>query len=301
MSKSHYSKKHLVTALFAVFSLCVGCAQQNFNFVEMGVMPPEVNESSGLAVASETSFWTHNDRGGKAEIYEIDFRGELVRTVELRGAGSVDYEDMTQDNDGNLYLGDFGNNKKDRLKMTIYKIATAKIKVEAVKGQEPVFYIEPEAIEFILPYEDMNSECHYDIEAMVWHDNKLTMFSKDRCDKVNNYMHIYSVPDSPGNHTANRDGIFNWEDRERVIKITSADLSWDGDKLVLLSKDAVHIFFGYKKDRWFQGSYRYIPMEKSKKEAACHLGDCDLYITEESKKDTPGKIIKLNMCGVEYD
>lgn len=267
-------------------------AQQQIDLLEMGDLPVEIDESSGLAVAGEQSLWTHNDRGGEPELFEIDLRGKLIRTVQLTDILTSDMEDMTQDDEGLIYIADTGNNKKDRYKLQVLKVDPRMIHDNKVR---------PEVIEFLLPDNGLQSECHYDIEAIIWDDGNLVMFTKDRCKKLDNHMVIYSVPDVPGHYTAVKLGEFFWEEPEKSIVITGADLSPDGKKLVLLSNDALHFFFAYKKNEYFNGSYRYIPLEKSKKEALVHLDNCDLYITEESKEKNKGKLWKLNLCSIGFD
>jgi hypothetical protein len=286
-------KKHILS--LSIFTLILGCsvdAQQQINLLEMGDLPLEVEESSGLAVAGEQSLWTHNDHGNKNEIYEISLRGELIRTVKLTNILTEDMEDMAQDDEGIIYIGDTGNNKMERFKLQILKIDPRMIHDNKVR---------PEVIEFLLPDNALQSDCHYDIEAITWDNGNIVMFTKDRCGKLDNHMVIYSVPDQPGHYTAVKLGEFYWEDHERSIVITAADVSPDGKKLVLLSNDALHFFFAYKKQEYFNGSYRYIPLENSKKEALVHMDDCDIYITEESREHKKAKLWKLNLCSIGFD
>jgi len=286
-------KKHvLLLSLLILFIGYSACAQQRIELLEMGALPVEINESSGLAVAGEQSLWTINDRGSNAEMFELDLRGKLIRKVKLTDVHVTDMEDMAQDDDGMVYIGDFGNNEKDRLKLQILKIDPRMIHDDMVR---------PEVIEFLLPDNGLQSSCQYDIEAMIWDDGNLVMFTKDRCGKKNNSMIMYSVPAVPGHYTAVKQGEFYWEDQDRSIVITAADLSPDGKKLVLLANDAIHFFFAFKKNEYFNGTYRYIPLEDSQKEAAVHLDDCDIYITEEAKGDKLAKLWKLNLCTIGFD
>ena len=289
--------------LMAAFLALSTSAQQSINFIEMGTLPEVISGNSGLAVASDDSFWAIDRKGGKAEVYEIDIRGDLLRTVRIEGAENVDFEDMTQDSNGNIFVGDFGNTDKNRQKMIIYRFSTAKIKVDQERSTDKLksFKVIAEKIEYVLPFEAMRSECHYDVQSMIWNDDALMLFTRDRCDKTDNMLHFYSLPDAPGIYTARDEGYFNWEDPEANIIITGADLSVDGRSLALLSDDAVHLFFGYKKDRYFGGSYRYIPMEKTERLAICHIDDCNLYVTEVSSENGPGRIQKINLCSVEMD
>ncbi len=57
----------------------------------------------------------------------------------------------------------------------------------------------------------------------------------------------------------------------------------------------------YRKNEFFDGAYRYLELDKSQKEAIVHLNDCDLYITEEAKKNEPARVYKLNLCSLKFD
>ncbi len=78
----------------------------DFQFHEVAHLPSVLNESSGLEVSCESKFWSFNDRNGNAELYEFDTTGNLNRIVELTHANNIDWEDITRDEEGNLYLID---------------------------------------------------------------------------------------------------------------------------------------------------------------------------------------------------
>ncbi|MFF7024392.1 hypothetical protein ACFY97_25720 [Streptomyces klenkii] len=74
---------------------------------------PRIKESSGLA-ASRTHpgvYWTHNDSGDGAYVYAVDGRtGRTVATVTLAGIEPRDVEAISIGPDGDIYLGDIGDN-----------------------------------------------------------------------------------------------------------------------------------------------------------------------------------------------
>jgi hypothetical protein len=258
--------------------------------LEVGRLAVAVDESSGLAVASESSLWTHNDRGSGPEIYEIDLQGEILRTVELVGVEPIDMEDMASDRRGHLFIGDFGNNDRDRSSLLVYRVTTDQIGADRVT---------PEIITFVLPDNGLQSECHYDFEAMIWTQGRLVLFTKDRCDEPDNQLLVYAIPDQPGSYTAEKLAEFDWGNPDRCIKITGADLSWDGKHLALLSREGIHLFHGYENEAFFGASYLFLPVEKSKKEGICYLGACDLYVSEESKKKKAGRLLKIDWCEID--
>jgi hypothetical protein len=281
----------LLIAILALTS-CVMQAQDHTKLEKMGKLPKRIDESSGLAIAGKHSLWTHNDSGSKAEFYEIDIHGDLLRVVQLDGVKPVDIEDLGQDEDGVLYFADTGNNKKERKSLKIYIVDPKEIE----SGR-----VEASTIEFILPAAGLQSECHYDFEAIVVSQGLVYLFSKDRCNEKNNSLHYFTVPADTGKFVADYQGEFFWNDPNQAIQITSADISTDGRKLVLLSKDALHIFYDYRKDKFFRGAYLYVPIKKSQREAIAHLNECEIYITEEAKKNEPAFIYRLNLCKVKFD
>ncbi|WP_266865278.1 WD40 repeat domain-containing protein [Streptomyces sp. NBC_01381] len=76
---------------------------------------PRIIESSGLAAsrAHPGVYWTHNDQDkGGALLYAVDGKtGETVATITMTGVGKPrDVEAVSVGSDGNLYVGDIGDN-----------------------------------------------------------------------------------------------------------------------------------------------------------------------------------------------
>ncbi|MCC3779684.1 hypothetical protein [Streptomyces sp. UNOB3_S3] len=72
-----------------------------------------VTESSGLAAsrAHPGVYWTHNDSGDGPYAYAVDSRtGRTVARVTLDGVDARDVEAISIGPDGNVYLGDIGDN-----------------------------------------------------------------------------------------------------------------------------------------------------------------------------------------------
>ncbi|MEV6422193.1 WD40 repeat domain-containing protein [Streptomyces sp. NPDC051662] len=80
------------------------------------IKDPRITESSGLAAsgAHPGVYWTHNDSGYGPQIYAVDSRtGETVATLTLEGIGKPrDVEAISMGPDGNVYVGDIGDNLK---------------------------------------------------------------------------------------------------------------------------------------------------------------------------------------------
>ncbi|WP_405458921.1 WD40 repeat domain-containing protein [Streptomyces sp. NBC_00101] len=75
---------------------------------------PRITESSGLAASHlhPGVYWTHNDSEDGPYLYAVDSRtGRTVATVTMTGVGEPrDVEAISLGPDGNLYVGDIGDN-----------------------------------------------------------------------------------------------------------------------------------------------------------------------------------------------
>ena len=104
----------------------------------------EITESSGLVASqcNENVFWTHNDSGNENEIFALDDKGKNLGKWKVSGAKNTDWEDISifKNSAGEcfIYIGDIGNNKRNRAEMTIYRFkepqtSDASRKIEAVE------------------------------------------------------------------------------------------------------------------------------------------------------------------------
>ncbi|RKN41889.1 hypothetical protein D7294_14615 [Streptomyces hoynatensis] len=74
---------------------------------------PRIVESSGLAASLRHPgvYWTHNDSDDAARLFAVDgATGETVATVTLSGVQARDVEAVSLGPDGDLYVGDIGDN-----------------------------------------------------------------------------------------------------------------------------------------------------------------------------------------------
>jgi hypothetical protein len=81
--------------------------------VAFHISDPRITESSGL-VASRLHkgvYWTHNDSGDGPYVYAVDSAtGRTVAKVTMRGIHARDVEAISMGPDGDLYVGDIGDN-----------------------------------------------------------------------------------------------------------------------------------------------------------------------------------------------
>ncbi len=81
-----------------------------------------LTEISGIEFDKEGQLWAINDEGDEPNLYRVDRSGKINKTILVTNAKNIDWEDMTQDDFGHFFLGDFGNNDNMRKWLTIYKI-----------------------------------------------------------------------------------------------------------------------------------------------------------------------------------
>lgn len=117
--------------------------------VELGELPPEVDEASGLEwseLAPEV-LWVHNDSGDQARVYALSLSGELIATLTLAGVSARDFEDMSIGRcaEGTcIYVGDIGDNARSRSSIEIHRFrlpevlsGDASVEVETIRRAYP--------------------------------------------------------------------------------------------------------------------------------------------------------------------
>lgn len=236
---------------------------------KVGQMPRQVDESSGIETTGEAGvLLTHNDAGGKAALYKINEQGKLLETITIPGAKNSDWEDLTRDPNGYLYIGDFGNNENKRQNLRIYKV-----RLKDMGQAEEIRFRYEDQQAFPPPKDAQNFDC----EAFFWHNGKLYLITKDRGSK--SAANMYEVPDQPGEHVARKVDAFETND-----KITSAAISPDGQRLVLLSNKKLHLFdlSASKKPGFFDGGKTTVSIkETGQAEGVVFLDEQNLLITDE--------------------
>lgn len=247
-------------------------------------LPSVLMESSGIEVNNSNSVWTHNDSGDSARIFNIDTAGNILRIVHLNVDTAFDCEESTQDQYGNYYMGDFGNNLNDRTNLRIYKIPNPDSLPTDTVTPQIIYFSFPDQILFPPPTSEQNFDC----EAMFHWGDSLYLFSKNR--GTSTWSKMYRLPDVPGTYVAELVDSFNtgtW--------ITSADISPSGQTMVLLSETRIWVFTNYTIGRFFDGDARNLTMDYSQKEAIVFVNDSVVYITDEYFLNLGGNLYSFDL------
>ena len=256
---------------------------------------PKLKEISGIEFDKYKRLWAINDSGDEPKLYRLNDDGSIAKEILVSNAKNIDWEDMTQNKFGHFFLGDFGNNKNDRKWLTIYKIENPiDIKTETT---------EAEIIKFTYPEMDGTpitpNKRNFDLEAFVEYKRHLYLFTKNRTEPFDGITNVYKVGDHAANFDAQLiDSFKTCTTLEKLCWITSAALSPDRTKLVLLDSTSIWLFENFKGDKFFSGDVSRIDLGiVTQKEAITFYDDNTLIFTDEEFKGLVGGnayVIKLN-------
>jgi hypothetical protein len=239
---------------------------------ELGPLPPELREASGLAISRTQPgvIWAHNDSGDMPMLYAIDQKGTLLAKVAVLDAEAIDWEDIAGGpcpEDGAtshcLYIADTGNNSRAREVLTIYVVHEPAISGEAPDQPQSV---KAQSFRFRYPGEPEDTEA-----IALLPNGDVTIVSKGRTPTISFFgftkgdivkalmSHEILTAASEGNTGISPDqGLGRW--------VTSAAMSPDG--MTLAVRTYSEIFF-YALEKTPQGN-RWRDLHKP-----CFLGEIE--------------------------
>ena len=203
---------------------------QNFLSNKNIKLPPELHEASGLYAANSDSLWWLNDSGNSPDLFITDSKGNLINRVEVPFVENKDWEDLAADDEGNIYIGDFGNNANQRRDLRIYKYNRSTHRLDTIQ----FFYEDQKAFPPTPPLD------RFDLEAMIWYRDSLHLFTKDRTGRGVKYTKHYVLPAMPGTYQARL--VDSLALKKRVV--TGAAIHPFDKKLVLLTYN-YRLFLGF--------------------------------------------------------
>ncbi len=258
---------------YILLLLNIGC--RTGNLIVVADLPNTFKEVSGTETTKTSNLvWMVNDSGNAAKIYGMQTDGTIVKEIRIK-ANNNDWEDLTTDSIGNLYIGDFGNNNKTRNHFKILKVNPLNIITKKK--------IIPKIIGFNLP----NTVAAKDFEAFFLYHNHFYIFSKGTKKTT-----VFKVPNREGNHLAKIVSKYNFGSENNHI--TSADISEDGKFVVLLNHDKLWKLSHFTTDNFFSGKLNQLPFaHHSQKEAICFKNKKTLYITDETSSNTQGNLYEF--------
>ena len=235
----------------------------------ISMLDARIQESSGLAHATDTTYYTHPDSGSPAELYEFNLKGELLQTINLP-LTNVDWEDLAE-SDGNLYIGDFGNNSNQRRDLRIYSLQKGSLQV-----QDTIKFSFADQQEFPPP----RNRQHYDLEAFFHHNDSLYLFTKSRA--LRPVTQLYRLPATPA---AVPQALPLAATLRLSSPVTAADILRGTADFALLGYGRLYLFQPERDKVDFSGKRYCLPLGRTgQAEAVLFLSPEQLLITNEKGK-----------------
>ena len=281
--------RNLKWLFLALIFIC--CAQPS-PLTELFSLPEELKETSAVEITPKSNLiWTLEDSGNRPELYALDKKGKIVHTLKIENVNNIDWEELASDDEGNLYIGDFGNNDNGRNDLAIYMINVRDLDKDSAPVFKKFSFFYPEQTDF----PPKKSERYFDAEAFFFHNNSFYLFTKYRSAQGGN-SRLYRISAIQGNHPATLVGEFPTCESFRKCGITGADISNDGKKIALLSNRKVWIINKFNGDDFLHGNVREIDLgTESQLEGICFKTGNKLYLVDERAKHAGGKLYELKL------
>lgn len=245
-------------------------------FQKAFTLTDSLEEVSGMATDG-TYIWMLNDSGNEPLLFEYSGRSFLgAYRIE---AENRDWEALTMDLEGNLYLCDIGNNQNDLPKRQIYRIRKQDI-------DHQFGTITPDTLHISIkePFPIAKYHRDYDWESAIYYRGALHTFSKNRCDPYDEKVIHFELNSIDSNScfakpidTTNVRGFL-----KELVWITDACLSKDRRHLFLLTPTKIIGFLDFPTSRFFDGYRVDLPfLHLSQKESIAPWNDTILLIADE--------------------
>lgn len=263
--------------LIVILVITVSCQSAGQLKIEGSINNSIKEASAAETIPQSNLIWTIEDSGNDNKLYGLDTSGKIVKQIAITNASNIDWEDLTSDKEGNIYIGDFGNNNEKRELFRILKIDNKDLDKKTARAQ---------IIDFTLPKKKYSK----DFEAFFLHNNSFYIFSKETKKFI-----TLKVPNLPGKHEATLRSDYNLDGKNN--KITSADISDDGKTIVLLNHDKLWKLSGFSDDDFFSGNIEELQFDNNtQKEGICFKNNSEVYMTDERNGGEGGNIysFKLN-------
>ncbi|MEL6922949.1 MAG: hypothetical protein AAFO94_02800 [Bacteroidota bacterium] len=256
-----------------------------------------LDEVSGLLYTSDGYFFWLNDSGGAPALYQTNGKGELIKTITIPGVKNRDWEELTSDDKGRIYVGDFGNNRNKRKDLKIFRFDPATEKVDSI------LFTYPDQKDFPPARAKMN----FDMEACFWLNGQLHLFSKNKVGVGDYVTKHYILSDQPGQQVAKLNSQRPLTDRV----VTAAAISPDRKTVALLAYDyrlrkpfpysaaSVFLIRNFQGNNFFSGDIYRMKVPKflvaNQYESLDFIDDETIYIATERVKFIRQKAKRLRL------
>lgn len=284
-------KKGIIVLLGVVFLSC----QKDSGVLNLQFeLPKKLKEISGMVFLPQNKMiWVILDSGNDNVIYGFDKNsGQIQKESTVTNATNIDWEELTKDTKGNLYIGDFGNNDNSRRDLCIYKIASSQLQSPSAKADYKISFSFPEQKEF----PPKKTAMLFDTEAFIEFEGYFYLFTKNRSKNFDGTSLVYKIPNVAGKQKAQFVGNLNTCDNYNSCQITGATVSPDKSKVVLLCHDKVFVMSGFKGDDFVNGTKTLFNLDHfSQKEAIAFIDNNQLLVADEASNKGKSKVYKTSL------
>ncbi len=266
------SAQEVVTPLLEIVN------ESKYSFVQTGNLPESIDEASGLETFDNEVFWTHND-GGKPVLFGIDSSAKIIKTVYLRNKNRG-WEDLANDENGNLYIGAFGNNKSDKKDLKIYIIPNPDSIQEEITLAKVIKFSFEDQDSFPPPPEKHN----FDVDAFFHLNDSLYLFTKNRTNPYDGLINVYVIPASSGEFVAKKVDVFKLDGVKYNNWITGVDISEDKKSIALLFHHRVILIENFGAPIFSKGTFKEFNLNHySHKAGIVFINNNELVIVDEKE------------------
>jgi len=272
-------------ALILILVFAQGCAQKTYygQLNHLGDFPSNLREVSGISVR-QGDIWVIEDGGNKDKIYTLDKKGNVTKSLKIDHAKNEDWEDLAMDKEGNLFIGDFGNNGNSRKNLTIYRVSASELKKKEPNAEKIEFHY-PQQKEFP-PKKD---SLLFDTEGVFHWKDYLYIFTKNRTRPYTGETLIYRVPDTEGEYNAEFLGSMVLCKSQNHCSVTGADISPDGKTIALLGYGFIFLVKDFELPNFDKASIKIIDFNSyTQTESIGFLDENTLLIADEKNRRTGG-------------
>jgi len=240
------------------------------------VTHPPVKEASALVASrrQEGVLWTLCDSRNLAQLYAIDRSGRLLGEFDVEGGVNLDWESLSIDDAGHLFVADVGNNLRVPMRW-VYQLSEPDVPAappaaaagSEVSGQTGSVRVE-KAFAYTFPGEP------FDVEGTFVRGNAIYLVSKEP-----ENARLWSLPITESGPVE----LTLECELPELNRATGADISADGNQLAICTYEDVVLYRLTSAEdgrlRLERGSA--IPFEAAKVEGCCWSGDDVLLISED--------------------
>lgn len=163
-------------------------------------LPDHLKEISGLTFLNDTVLVAHNDSGNDPILYFLNLNGKQIHSVTVENATNKDWEDITSDENGTIYIGDIGNNNNNRTDLCIYKVSGKEILTKETVKAEKISFSYPDQKCFPPEKKDL----YYDSEAIAFANDSIFIYTKCWTEPWDGKSYCYTIPTKTGTYKANK-------------------------------------------------------------------------------------------------